>query len=293
MPCYAIPYTDPLAELQIAIRQHHAFDTAAQRYVDSVIAWRQSLGSFNRVGTNLGFHIVNYTMYLHFAGKTGGTEHGATYSALLNICERRQQCSGRALRTVLAVLGVLGHLHTERSVSDGRIRIFVPSYRLVRVATDIYGYAMAVLDELVPGSGFAEAIKREPEFLWQIISKSGRAIVEDDVRITEHFPELDAIISRAGGLPTSISIAGAEMRGELFPAFGDLAKKFKISASQVRTVVTALDESGLIVRGSDGTILSAQPLVEAHKGLIARELALHANYALSLKEHLMGLTEEA
>ncbi len=292
MLCEATSVSDPLADLQGAIRRHHGFDLAAQRYVDDVIAWREALGSFNRVGTNLGFHIVNYTMYLHFAGKTGGNEHGATYSALLEICERRNQCSGRALRTVLAVLGVLGHVHTERSPSDGRIRTYVPSDRLVKEATDIYGYAMAVLDDLVPESGFAEAIKSDPQFLWHIISKSGRAIIEDDVRITEYFPELDAIISRAGGLPTSISIAGAEMRDEPFPAFGDLAKKFKISASQVRTVVTALEESGLIVRGSDGAILSAEPLVEAHKGLIARELSLHANYALGLKEHFMQSAEQ-
>ena len=293
MPRDVIPSPDPLADLQVAIRRHPGFDSAALRYVDNVIRWREGLGSFNRVGTNLGFHVINYTMYLHFTGKAGGNENGATYSALLEICERRAQCSGRALRTMLTVLGVLGHVHTERSPSDGRIRSYVPSDRLIKEAMEIYGYAMQVLDELVLGSNFADALEADPQFFWRIISKSGRAIIEDDVRITEHLPELDAIISRAGGLPTTISIAGAEMRGEPFPAAGDLAKKFKISASQVRTVVSALDQCGLISRGPDGTIISADRLIEAHKGLIARELALHANYSLGLRDHFMQTAEQA
>jgi hypothetical protein len=280
--------SDLFAETMDAVLRHPRFDQAAENYIEKVIDWRQRLGRFNKVGTNLGFHVINYTMYLHFAGKAGANEHGATYSALLEICEGRKQCGGRALRTALALLCMLGHLRTERSPRDGRVKAYVPSDRLIREATDVYGYAMQVLDELVPGSRYAELIESDPEFLWLLISKSGRAIVEDGVRITEHFPELDSIISQAGGLPTTISLAHADMLGEPFPAAAELAKKFMVSPSQIRSVINAAAAVGLIKRDENGAIVDAQRLVEEHKGLIARELALHVKYSLGLEAELLS-----
>ncbi len=282
-----LAHIDPLDDVMESIRRHPNFDDAALRYIENVIAWRKSLGRFNRVGTNIGFHIVNYAMYLHFAGRIGANEHGATFSAMLEICEQRKQCGGRALRTVLAVLGALGYLRSEYSPHDRRIRTYVPSDRLIQQAADIYGYAMGVIDELLPGSRYKETIETDPAFLWQIIAKSGRVIVEDGVQITEHFPELNAIISQAGGLPTTISLANAQLRGTPFPSQRELAKSFTVSTSQVRSIVNALPERGLITLAADGSIADAQPLIDQHKGLIARELALHVKYALGLEERFL------
>ncbi|MEO1206485.1 MAG: hypothetical protein AAFV45_09150 [Pseudomonadota bacterium] len=282
------PDNDVLAAPMNALLRHPKFDAAALSYVENVIEWRKGLGRFNRVGTNLGFHIINYTMYLDFAGRTGANDHGATYSALLEICENRGQCGSRALRTILALLSVLGHLQTDQSRSDKRIRAYVPSQRLVREATDIYSYAMGVIDELKPGTGYRRTIESDPQFLWHIISTSGRAIIEDDVRITEHFPQLHDIISRAGGLPTSISLAHAQMLNLPSPPSREIARSFSISVSQVRAVMNALDDAELIIRAPDGTIEDASRLVAEHKGLIARELALHVKYALGLEHHFLA-----
>lgn len=276
---------DPLHEISQAVMRHPGFEVAAMRYAGNVVGWRKRLGRFNRVGTNLGFHIVNYTMYLDFARRAGQSEQGATYSAILEICESRKQCGGRALRTVLTLLTVLGHLRVERLKCDARIRVYVPSDRMIQEATDIYGYAMGALEELVPNSDYGRRIEDDPTLLWQLISRSGRAIIEDGIRITEHFPELDRIISQAGGLPTTISLTHANMTDASMPSTREIAKNFTISPSQVRAVLAAADEAGLINRSKDGDIADVGPLVAAHKGLLARELALHIKYTLGLEDH--------
>lgn len=278
---------DVLAPVMSAILRHPGFNAAAIRYAESVIKWREDLGRFNRVGTNLGFHIINYVMYLDFARRAGRNDHGATISAILDICTARQQCGSRALRTVLTVLTLLGHLRVESRLEDARVRTYVPSKRLTGEATDIYGYAMAVIDELVPGARYCEQLKMDPSFLWRIISLSGRAVIEDGIRITEHLPELDRLISQAGGLPTTISFAHAQMSDRPFPTQRDIAKRFSISPSQVRSVVNGAVEAGLMERSADGAVITASRLADFHKQLIARELALHAKFALFLEDHFL------
>lgn len=278
---------DPLEDVMANILRHPSFDAAALGYVANVIEWREELGLFNRMGTNLAFHIINYTAYLHLANRAGTIEHGATFSNLLAICESRQQCGGRALRTVLAALRAMGQLHMKRLKNDGRVQVYIPSDKLLSEIKDIYGYSMMALDTLLPGSQNAQEIHTNKDFLPRIISKSGRAVIEDGIQITEYFPELHLIIQQAGGLPTSISLVDAQMRNMAFPSQRAIAKKFKISPSQVRTVINGIAKHGLITRAKDGQIINAHRLVDQHKGLIARELALHVKYALNLENHFV------
>ncbi len=284
-------HDDPLVEVMEGILRHPPFDAAALAYVANIVHWRERLGLFNRIGTNLAFHVINYSAYLHLANRAGTVENGATFSNLLAICEARGQCGSRALRTVLTLLKVTGQLHTKPSRSDGRVRVYIPSDKLLGEIKDIYGYSMMVLDTLMPSSQYAQAIREDQEFLPRIIAGSGRAIIEDGLRITEYFPELHDIISRAGGLPTSISLADAHLRGIAYPSQQTISRKFKISPTQVRAIINALTEDGLITRSQDGKILKAHLLVEQHKGLIARELALHVKYGLGLERVFVQVAE--
>lgn len=277
---------DPLSEPMAAVLGHRAFDAAARDYVDNVIAWRRRLGLFNRVGTNLAFHVINYVVYLHFSAQAGTLPQGATFSRILDICEARGNCGGRALRTVLVVLQALGRLKSERAADDGRAQVFVPADSLLAEVREIYGYSLTVLDQLMPGSGYGNSMREDSAFVARHISRIGRAIIEDNVRITEHFPDLHDIINRAGGLPTSLSLAAAEMNGTAFPSPGSIARDFNVSISQVRAVINELAARNLIVRADDGRVVDASRLLAEHKALIAREIALHVKFGLNVEAQL-------
>ncbi|MEZ5817604.1 MAG: hypothetical protein R3D44_11010 [Hyphomicrobiaceae bacterium] len=277
---------DPLGALTLAIRRHPRFNEAARKYVGRVVEWRRGLGYFNRAGTNLGFHVINYVAFLHFAARNRAVEHGATVANLLRICETRENCGQATLRTVLTALTLLGRLKTGRSESDRRIQVFVPSDTLMREMCEVYGFSLGVLDDLLQNTACAHKMIEDPDFIGRVVYGSGRAIIEDDVRITEPFPELHEIITMPGGLPTSVSLAAASMTGTAFPAPHAIAKDFKLSTSQVRSVLNALVDFGLVARGIGGQITETGRLVDDHKSLIARELALHVKYALGLEHRI-------
>jgi len=266
---------DELGPMTDAVLQHPRFEQAVAAYVPRVIAWRRRMGVFNRVGTTLGLHICHFVAYLHFANRAGQEEHGATFSKVLEICERRQQCGSRALRTTLSVLRVMGYLHASKSPTDGRVQVFVPSQKLTREMIDGFALSLSVLDSLEPGCGHVERMQTDEIFLTDVVFKSGHAVVMGGVDITEVFPDLHAIIMKAGGFPTSITVADAELRGVEVPPTRAIAREFSLSQSQVRGVLAELASRGLVERGEEGKIVSADRLANVHKALIARELALH------------------
>lgn len=271
---------DPLATTTSAILAHPRFNLAVSAYIPRVMAWRRRMGLFNRVGTTLGLHICNFVTYLHFASRAGDIEHGATYSNILEICERRGQCGARALRTTLSVLRVTGYLEVRPSLGDARARAFVPGPKLVRELMEGFGLSLSVLDSLEPGQGFEDQVRNDAQFFTQLVAKSGREVVLGQVDITEAFPDLHAIIMKAGGFPTSISVADACLRAVACPTTRSIASEFSITQSQVRNVLIDLGKRNLISRDGNGNIISGNRLVHEHRTLIARELALHIKYGL-------------
>lgn len=271
---------DQLGATTDAILRHPRFDAAVAAYMPRVIAWRRRLGLFNRVGTTLGLHICHFVAYLHFANRAGQTEHGATFSKVLEICERRQQCGSRALRTTLSVLRVMGYLQVSQSPTDGRVKVYVPGPKLTRELIDGFALSLSVLDSLEPGAEYVTRVQTDEVFLTEVVFKSGRAVVMGDVDITEVFPDLHAVIMKAGGFPTSVTVADAQLRGVNVPSTRAIAREFSLSHSQVRVVLAELVSRELVQRADDGSIVSAERLAAEHKALIARELALHLKYTL-------------
>ncbi len=274
---------DPLVRITDEILKHDRFNFAMLRYVEKVIAWRRQLGVFNRVGTSLGLHVSHYVIYFHFANRAGLVEHGATFSRILEICEQRQQCGARAVRTVLSVLRVMGYLRQERSPSDGRVQVYAPTDKLTREVVEGFALSLSVLDDLEPGGNYEDRVRKDAAFLTDIVTHSGGAVVVDGIEIVEPFPDINAIITKAGGFPTSISIAAAQIRNIDCPSARSIAKEFRISQSQVRSVIDELEKRALVVRSENGAIVDASPLVYLHRMLVARELALHVKHTLKLE----------
>jgi hypothetical protein len=273
------------------ILMHPAFDAAALEYIGHILAWRRKMGVFNRVATNAGMHIVAYTLFLHYANTTGLPENGATYSRLLALCEARGNCGSRALRTILTLTGFMGFLESSRASSDRRIQIFTPTDKLLKQAQEQYVHAFSCLDRLVPNAGFAVAAAGDPNFFPNLFSTSGKACLDLNIQITEHFPEFHKLIQLNGGFPAVASVVQAEMRGEESPSAQVIAKEFHVSASQVRAVLKAAEDRGLVTLSERGLVLDAAPLAAQHKAMIAREIALYAKYTFGLEDYFLGFRE--
>ncbi len=276
--------TDQLSALAEALTQHPSFDRAAALYVGNVVTWRRSLGLLNRVGTVLGIHIIYYVVLLHFARSGQPAERGATFTNLLKICTDRQQCGGRALRTVLAVCTMIGVLRVQQVEGDLRTRVFVPSPKLLADMRGHLARTLACLDILVGEERYANRMINEVTFLPQFMASAGHSYLELGLTVTDDLPQLHGLMQLRGGCLTIAALTDAHFQGVAYPAPSAIARDYSISVSQVRNVLTAANAEGLITSDLSGRVTHVAPLVEQFKATIARELALYGKFALQLED---------
>lgn len=283
--------TDPLGATMHGILKHPAFEQSALHYLDHTLAWRREMGLFNRVATSAGLYTIGYVLFLHFANRSGPPEQGATYSRLLDICELRNTCGPRALRTILALAQFMGYLNSVRSSRDKRIQIYTPTEKLVSQTQKQNATTCACLDRLVPNANLADQERADPDFAATLYATSGKAFLDHGIQITEYFPDIDALIKLQAGCPTLFSVVNAHMRGLPCPSAKTIAKEFHVSSTQVRALLKSAADRGLINMTERGQVLGAEVLVEQQKAMIARELALYAKYSFGLENHFVGAGE--
>jgi hypothetical protein len=272
---------DPLLDTTHALLAQPTFARAAQHYVEHVIAWRRELGLYNLVGTEIGQHITYYLALLHFTQPPGLPEAGATFSNILQICERRGQCGSRALRTVLQVLKVMGLITARSAEGDARVQVYAPSERLIQALREHLKHTMICLDLIVGEERYAPLIEANSAFVGELLAKSGRPFIDLNLQIVEAVPDLEALIKLRGGCPTLFRLLKSHIDGVPPPSPQVIAREFKLSASQVRNVIKAAESAGLMAWRQDGS-LDARRLAERQRLMLARELAVHAKYGLEV-----------
>ena len=153
---------DPLSNVSHAIAQHPNFTSAVLVYVQEMAKWRGSLGRVAAAATSYGgTQAVGFVLVLHFANTTGNPDNGATYTRLHEICQLRNLCGSRALRTLLTLARLAGYLQVEQGC-DRRVQILVPTRKLIAKSQDLYRCPMSSLDQLVERPIYAEAIRSDP-----------------------------------------------------------------------------------------------------------------------------------
>ena len=273
---------DPLAEMTAALLRHTRFDDAARHYMGHIVDWRRELGLFNRVASNVGFHVAQYVVLLHYAQPPGRPEQGATFSNILDICTKRGQCGGRALRTILAALVALRLVDVGAAESDRRIKLFAPTERMLTDLRRHIERPLTCLDIIAGAPLHATRMHKDRAFLPMLMATSGRAYVDLALSVTEGMPALEQLIDLRGGCATIAALAHAELNGLERPSPQAIARDFRISASQVRNVLDSAEAAGLVIRQPDGAV-DIRRLVAQQKTMLARELALYAKYSLGLE----------
>ena len=277
---------DPLSNVAEALLRQPSFDIAARHYMADIVQWRRELGLFNRVATNVGFHVAQYVVLLHYAQPPGRAELGATFSNILDICTKRGQCGSRAVRTILAALVALRLIDVGGAPSDRRIKLFAPTERLLTDLRRHIQRPLTCLDLIVGEPRYAPQVAADPGFLPKLMATSGRAYVDLSLSVTEGMPELEQLIELRGGCATIAALAHAELNGLERPSPQAIAHDFRISVSQARNVLEVAERGGLLTRRPDGSADIGR-LVAQQKMMLARELALYAKFSLGLE--LTGL----
>ena len=279
--------TDPVAKLCDALLSHPRFEAAALYYFDNVMEWRREIGYFNNFISSYSRNtIIAYVCFLHFANETGLPEGGATFSRIWKVVERRGDCGSRALRTILGLISFAGYFSKQQGAVDKRSFAYVPTQKLLTH----YGHHLAntihCFDILLDVDIYGKRAAADPGYVATMMRSSGAAAVKYDITFAEFDKHLLHIANMCGGFATLYSAARAEMRAEPMPQLTEIARRYKVSPSQARAVITYATRQGLMSFDEAGNLLSADKGTRLIKMLLARELALYAKFTLGLEEKL-------
>lgn len=283
---------DVLSELSEAMLRHPRFEEAALYYFDNVMEWRREIGFVNSMISSYARNlIIAYVCFLYFANETGVPEGGATFSRIWSIVERRKDCGSRALRTVLGVLTLVGYFRKRQGEIDKRAFAYEPTQKLLTH----YGHHQVKTMhcfEIMMGPDFrSRQGANDPAKIETMMRSSGKAAIVYDIAFAEFDPLLLKIANMSGGLATLYSVARAHMNHVPLPQIADIARRYKISQSQARAVISFASENKLIGFDEAGNLLMAEPATHMIKKLLARELALYAKFTLGLEDYFMTFAE--
>ena len=238
--------------------------------------------------TDFGLHIVYYVILLHYQHGDTNPERGATFSNILGICQARKQCGARAVRTVLALTQLSGHITVSRAAGDQRVTIYAPAPKLVKLVRQQFAHTLACLDIVMGEDVYAKMMRDDDSFLPYVMATAGRKYIDLNIGVTDALPALHNLLALKGACPTVAMLADAQLRGAAFPSPHAIARAFKISASQARNVFKAAQASALLSLNPNEGVTDARELARLFKTMVSRELALYAKYSLDLEASLLA-----
>lgn len=272
-----------LQNLAAAIRANPAFPGAARRSVSEFVEWRKQLGVNNRLISNVGREsIVEHLLMLHFSRREGDLESGATFERLAARCEAIERVGARAVRTALRLLQIGGFVAVTRDRQDRRLRVFQPTPALLAHAREYYAIVFGVIEELAPESRVRSRLIEEPDYLIEVLQRAGQAFY------SETFAPRPQLLRREGASAVVAFVVDCHWRRGRLPTPAQLARLFQISGSQVRVILKAAADSGLIVPGPRGRVLDASRLADEYLAHYSLYLAFFVRYGFELHDRLTG-----
>jgi hypothetical protein len=279
---------DHASVLTAAILQHPNFDRATHHFCKNAIEWRREIGFINNLLSNYSRNIiVYYICALHFANDTGLPEGGATFSRLWEMVDIRKDCGSRALRTILGVLTLVGYLRKRRGELDLRTFAYEPTEKLLSHLRKHMANMMGCMDILLHTEKYSEQAKNDPTLLEHFVKTGGQAFLRGEINLFDAQPKLIKILHMAGGAQTIYAISRAEILKTKFPLPAEIAKNYKTTVRQVKSVVDYCMAEGLILRDENNNFISAEGAANLIKFSFARELAFNVKYGLGLENEIM------
>jgi hypothetical protein len=271
-------------ELAEAIRSHPLVIDAVRRMTSDYLRWRAKLGVLNKVLSNLARErLLEHACYLHFARGEPGNEYGATFERLAALSATRDQIGARATRTALRLAQTAGLLLPTRNTGDARLRIFEPSEALLTMTREYYALTFRIFDDVVPGLGLSARIRNDPDFLFKILARLGRAFLKAEFHPQEKPDVYNSLLRLEGGRVILATAIDRHWRGEDLPTSQEIARQFYISPSQIRAVLKSAESLGLIRTAARGRLLDAGPLAAANLDALCGFLAVLAEHAFALE----------
>ena len=242
----------------------------ARTFIDQFVGNR----FLNLISNDRGrIQVAHAALYLHYTRDPNDPASGLTSSRLKAFCAQHQMCSPGRTAAMLAVMQMSGHVVDAPAPKDRRIRLLMPTPKLVDTFLSRWiGYFDALAEMMPEKAGIARAARESEVFLRTYLQH----IIESYIagyRLMNHVPPQLAVFADANaGVLIFLSLFAAA--GKDGPPSGgqhvqitisELARRFAVSRAHVKQILKNAQEKGLLVLddGSGKGIYLNQHLIDA------------------------------
>jgi DNA-binding MarR family transcriptional regulator len=228
--------------------------------------------------------VAHAALYLHYTRDPNDPASGLTPSRLKAFCAQHRMCSPGRTAAMLAVMQMSGHVVDAPAPKDRRIRLLMPTPKLVDTFLSRWISYFDALAEMMPETaGIARAARESEVFLQAYL----RHIVESYIagyRLMNHVPpQLTVFADANAGVLIFLSLFAAAGKDgppsggqHVQIAISELARRFAVSRAHVKQVLKNAQEKGLLVPddGSGNGIYLTPELIDGGYQWFAAMFAL-------------------
>jgi hypothetical protein len=255
-----------------------AFPQAVREYTVGLARFRESPRLANKlISYDTRWRVVGYLLYLAADRERFGTDGGATYGRMLEICTQRREVSPRVLKTMLALLKFTGFVETVSS-ADRRSKLYRPTARMGEFVNLWLSYAVSALDILEPDMQRRRMLREDPRFADRFLVSGGRDHLVNTPP-ADRMPEFMALYgARDGAGAAVLAVMLADIDGTPVPSRAAIAKRFGLSKSQISNVLAGGAAKGFFRLDGAGVPAATPHLRDSFASWISIELAFYARH---------------
>lgn len=157
--------------------------------------------------------------------------------------------SERQIDTLVRRFSEVGYLSFRPAEQDRRVRLLKPTEAMLAHDRDWLAAHYVPLALLCPENDYGPVLRRDPA-IQMAQRRAGMALLPLSAQLFTTFPDMLLFLNRAGGFPVIAALLQAAMADPTAPhaavPFGDVGDRFGISRTQVRNLLIAAEEMGLV-----------------------------------------------
>lgn len=271
------PDTLPSSDDVAALRLHPQFSKAARMMMGDLIGIYQGNRALNQVMNDRGRVIFGVlALYLHYSRRPGDPASGLTAARIRALCAETGLCSPGRATAMLLLMRYAGYLAPAESEADRRMRLLVPTERMVdsqrqRIACQFR--AMALL--MPEGAEGLTHLHRE-DFAAAMARRFGEGFCAG-FRVLDSSPALYPLAERNAGIMILFSLflatnpdGPAPSAGPVSVSISALSRRFGVSRPHVLKLLRDAEAVNFIKRQGDSEQIVVLPsLAEAMQDFVA------------------------
>ena len=285
-PMKVMPNTDRVPE-DITYRSsdeilaHPGFAKARKIFIEAILGLYEHEPFLNRLLLEAGRHVIfSVIMCLDANYDEADRTTWSTMSRLKQAMTQFGLASPRRVEAIVARLVQVGYVELVESRLDGRVRLLVPTAKMLAQDQDWLAAHYLPLHVLFPIPGYGPAVNKDPSF-----QRTQRLVAMNffgrGAQILSSNPDMMLFLSRDAGVMVLIKLLQrlcADSTGQAGGlSYADIGMRFGVSRPHVRGILQDAARAGLVsLSDRGGKLVQLQPsILRAFDRFIADSMSGH------------------